>query len=149
MNDINFVQKYNAILLDNFDAVLKQNLLFQTKIGILEEQVAKLEDVEKLKHQINILIKDNTDLRNDLTFKQDEMNANLKDSAELHRLQAALNKQAKELGVLQKSDKEQKAKIKELEKLVPKVKKLLPQVEPKIEIDPIQKEEKTNTLETF
>lgn len=148
MNDINFVQKYNAILLDNFDAVLKQNLLFQTKIGILEEQVAKLEDVEKLKHQINILIKDNTDLRNDLTFKQNEMNLNLKDTAELHRLQAALNKQAKELSVLQKNDKEQKAKIKELEKLVPKVKKQ-PQVEATLEVEPIQKEETTNTLETF
>ncbi len=126
MNDIKFLQKYNNVLMENFDAVLKQNMMFQTRISILEEEVSKLDDIEKLKHQINILIQDNTDLRNKITSNQHEADNKLKESAELHRLQSALNKQAKELSALQEIDKKQKEKIKALEKLTPKVKKQTP-----------------------
>ena len=126
MNDIKFLQKYNNVLIENFDAVLKQNMVFQTRISILEEEVSKVGDTEKLKQQINILIQENTDLRNKITFNQHEADMKLKESAELHRLQSALNKQAKELSALQEIDKKQKEKIKALEKLTPKVKKQTP-----------------------
>ena len=34
--DIRFIQKYNEVLQENFSSVLKQNLLFQTQIAVLE-----------------------------------------------------------------------------------------------------------------
>lgn len=137
MNDIRFVQKYNNVLLDNFDSVLKQNMIFQTKIGLLEEELSKLDDIEKLKQQINILIQENNDLRNTITANKHEADVKLRENAELHRLQTALNKQAKELSVLQKNDKEQKVKIRELEKLTPRVKKQTP-IEEVLSKEPIE-----------
>lgn len=148
MNDIKFVQKYNNVLLENFDSVLKQNMIFQTKIGLLEEELSKLDDIEKLKQQINILIQENNDLRNTITANKHEADVKLRENAELHRLQTALNKQAKELSVLQKNDKEQKAKIKELEKLTPKVKKQTP-IEEVLSTEPIEEKNIPIPTETF
>lgn len=137
MNDIKFLQKYNNVLMENFDAVLKQNMMFQTRIAVLEEDVSKLGDIEKLKQQINILIQENTDLRNKITSNQHEADMKLKEGAELHRLQSALNKQAKELSVLQEIDKKQKEKIKALEKMTPKVKKQTP-IEEVLSKEPVE-----------
>ena len=52
MQDVKFLQKYNDVILENFSAVLKQNLLFQTQISFLEEDTKKISDYEELRKDV-------------------------------------------------------------------------------------------------
>lgn len=121
--DVKFIQKYNEVILENFNAVLKQNLLFQAQIGVLEEDVKKHEDYEIIKTEVSKLIEENTTLRNDLNNKNSVIQNNLNVDSERHRLQTALNKQSKELSRLEKLSEEQNEYIKKLEEMLPNSKK--------------------------
>ena len=44
--DGKFLSTYNEVILDNFNAVLKQNFMFQTQIKILEEQIKEKSELE-------------------------------------------------------------------------------------------------------
>ena len=128
--DVRFLQKYNAVLLENFDAVLKQNFIFQTRIGLLEEEVGKVADYETIKADVSKLITENTDLRAELNFKNLTIQQSSNVDNERHRLQTALNKQSKEIAQLevkskdmQKTLEEQTEYIRQLEEMLPSSKK--------------------------
>ena len=57
--DAKFLSTYNEVILDNFNAVLKQNFMFQTQIKFLEE---KAKEVEKLQKQLDDLKASNTNV---------------------------------------------------------------------------------------
>ena len=71
--DAKFLNTYNEVILDNFNAVLKQNFLFQTQIKVLEELKTELDNKNLAIQNLN-----NTD-------------------SERHRLQTAVNNQMKEI----------------------------------------------------
>ena len=98
--DIRFLQKYGEVLNDDFNAVLKQNLLFQTQIAVLQEDVKQLEDINELKTEVQKLIQENTDLKNDLTNKTNTLKQNQTTDADKHRLQTAVNSQMREISDL-------------------------------------------------
>lgn len=118
--DIQFVQKYNEVLLENFNAVLKQNFMFQTQIALSGDEAKKHEDYEIIKSEVAKLIQENTNLRNEITAKNNEINSknaiiqtNTNTDGDRHRLQTALNKQSKDISLLE-------AKKSELEKTLEK-----------------------------
>jgi len=128
--DIRFLQKYGEVLNDNFNAVLKQNLLFQTQIAVLQEDVKQLEDVNELKKEVRRLIEENTDLRNDLVNKNNTLKQNQNTDADKHRLQTAVNSQMREIsdlkekiGILENDIISNKEYIKQLEDALPNSKK--------------------------
>ena len=128
--DIRFIQKYNEIIQENFNAVLKQNLLFQTQIAVLEEDVKVHKDYETIKSDVSRLIEENNSLRNELNHKNTIIQNSSNTDSERHRLQTALNKQSKELsGAIEKSTKleedlsKQVEYIKQLEEMLPNSKK--------------------------
>lgn len=128
--DIRFLQKYGEVLNDNFNAVLKQNLLFQTQIAVLQEDVKQLEDVNQLKDDIKKLIQENTDLKNDLANKTNTLKQNQNTDADKHRLQTAVNTQMREIselkdriGTLENDIISNKEYIKQLEDALPNSKK--------------------------
>ena len=47
MNDIKFLEKYNEAAIDNFVAVVKQNILFQAQVAYLSDQVAHTDELRK------------------------------------------------------------------------------------------------------
>lgn len=47
MSDVAFINSYNEIVFENFLAVLKQNLMFQTQLKLLEPKVARLNELEQ------------------------------------------------------------------------------------------------------
>jgi hypothetical protein len=47
MNDIKFLEKYNESAIDNFVAVVKQNILFQAQVAYLSDQLAHTEELRK------------------------------------------------------------------------------------------------------
>jgi len=85
MSETRFLKKHNDVTFDNFNAVLKQNLLFQTKMALQEEDVKiitdsyekKVGDYETIKLEISKLIEEKTDLENKLNQKLSSIELNL------------------------------------------------------------------------
>ena len=130
ITDVRFLQRYNDIILENFNAVLKQNLLFQTQISVLEEETKKAADVEPLKKEIQKLVGENDRLKNDIEVKSREIKVNQNNDADKHRLQLAVNSQAQTISTLNATIEklestllENSNYIKELEDALPNSKK--------------------------
>ena len=47
MSDANFINTYNEVILENLNAIMKQNFMFQTQIKFLEQRVNELPEMEK------------------------------------------------------------------------------------------------------
>ena len=87
MDDIKFLQFYNEIAQDNFVSIAKQNLLFQTQIRILNEQLKVIPELEEYKNRLIKVLEENTEMKNKLD--SDEIKS--KQDVERHRLQTELN----------------------------------------------------------
>lgn len=122
--DGKFLSIYNEVILDNFDAVLKQNFMFQTQIKLLEEQIKEKSELETKLASLSSEKDDIVKLRAEIDGLKTELdnknlaiqNLNNTDN-ERHRLQTAVNNQMKEIeglksqvGSLQ-SDKESEVQL--------------------------------------
>jgi chromosome segregation ATPase len=47
MSDANFINTYNEVILENLNAIMKQNFMFQTQIKFFEQRVNELSEMEK------------------------------------------------------------------------------------------------------
>jgi len=116
---------YVEVLLDNFISVIKQNLMFQTQINVVNET---MKETENIKNQLEDLKKRNVDLQlklDELHKNNNELNKNINElkssvdgkqqennllenlKREKDRIQSALNDHMREVKVL-KSDLEGK-----------------------------------------
>ena len=107
MSDANFINVYNEVVLENFTAVLKQNFMFQTQIKFLEEKVKEIPALQEKGNLYESVVRENTNLQNKIVSltseveNKDNIIKNTSNSdADKHRLQTALNEQAKELAKL-------------------------------------------------
>ena len=123
---VEFSNAYQEVLLENLDAILKQNFMFQTRIKLFEKEAnfktelqAKLDDVTAKYHDAMSQVGE---------AEQYKVQASSNDAIvqEKSRIQSALNDTMKELdttkSALEKSQdlvKELKSRVAELEKLVP------------------------------
>jgi chromosome segregation ATPase len=137
MNDIKFLEKYNEAAIDNFVAVVKQNILFQAQIAYLSEQVShtdelrkQIADFEFVKESLVRLKDENIGLTQELNNKINIIESANKSDAEQYRLQTSLNEQSREierlnngLSDLQMQLKEQTEYIAKLEDMLPKTAK--------------------------
>jgi predicted RNase H-like nuclease (RuvC/YqgF family) len=134
MNDIKFLEKYNESAIDNFVAVVKQNILFQAQVAYLSDQLAHTEelrkqiaDFEPVKEALVRLRDENINLTNELNSKVTIIESANKSDAEKYRLQTSLNEQSREIErlttatvSLQEQVKEQTEYIAKLEEMLPK-----------------------------
>jgi hypothetical protein len=137
MNDIKFLEKYNESAIDNFVAVVKQNILFQAQVSYLSDQVAQTEELRKqiaefepVKEALVRLRDENINLTNELNSKVTIIESANKSDAEKYRMQTALNEQSREIErlssvtiSLQEKEKEQTEYIAKLEEMLPKTAK--------------------------
>lgn len=124
ITDVKFLQKYNEVLNDNFNAVLKQNLLFQTQVAVLEERVKEISDYEEIKKHFISLTEENNDLKNELKNREQRLKNIGNLDTEKHRLQIELNNQYSEIATLNSSLEEKTKYIEQLENMLPKSKKI-------------------------
>jgi chromosome segregation ATPase len=96
--DVQFINSYNEVLFDNFVSVLKQNILFQTNIKILEEKVKGYSNLEQNLNELNDIRNmyntalDNIDkLQAQLNQKDQQLSSMHSNDAEKYRLQSAVN----------------------------------------------------------
>lgn len=104
MSDANFINAYNEVILDNLNAIMKQNFMFQTQIKFLEDRVSLVPGLEEKVKLYDSVVREKTELENKLVSLRNEIENKdniIKNSsnsdADKHRLQTAVNEQAKEL----------------------------------------------------
>jgi predicted RNase H-like nuclease (RuvC/YqgF family) len=104
MSDANFINVYNDVVLENFTAVLKQNFMFQTQIKFFEEKVKEIPALQEKGNSYDSVVREKNELQNkivSLTSEVENKDTIIKNSsnsdADKHRLQTALNEQAREL----------------------------------------------------
>ena len=148
MSDANFINAYNEVILDNLNAIMKQNFMFQTQIKFLEERVSKIPEMEqklasvesdktnkqeeysRLMGEKNNLANEVGSLKNELEDKNRIIQNNVTSDNDKHRLQTAVNQQAGEINKLknriesmEKEIDSQKAYTTQLEEMLPNSKK--------------------------
>ena len=104
MSDANFINVYNDVVLENFTAVLKQNFMFQTQIKFFEEKVKEIPALQEKGNSYDSAVREKNELQNkivSLTSEVENKDTIIKNTsnsdADKHRLQTALNEQAREL----------------------------------------------------
>jgi len=137
MSDANFINVYNEVVLENFTAVLKQNFMFQTQIKFLDEKVKEIPALQEKGNSYDSVVREKNELQNKIVSLTSEVenkdniikNSNNSD-ADKHRLQTALNEQARELERLsnkvsdiEKDIADKNHYIKQLEDMLPNSKR--------------------------
>ena len=137
MSDANFINAYNEVILDNLTAIMKQNFMFQTQMKFLEERVNTIPALEEKGKLYDFVVNEKSELQNkisSLTSENENKDNIIKNSnnsdADKHRLQTALNEQAKELERLsnkvtnvEKDIADKNYYIKQLEDMLPNSKR--------------------------
>lgn len=133
MNDIKFLEKYNESAIDNFVAVVKQNILFQAQVSYLSDEnkmvpelKKQIADFEAVKVAYVKLQEENVNLRNELNSKITIIEGANKSDAEKFRLQTAMNNQMRENEVMKQASLKLQDKVKELTEHVAKLEEMLP-----------------------
>ena len=154
MMDGKFLNVYNEVILDNFNAVLKQNFMFQTQLKFAEEKAKEVGELEKKLATLvsedsdaNILKNEISSLKNTITQKEAIIQNSSNTDNERHRLQTAVNNQMREIeGLkktidnLQKQQKNQHEYVTQLEEMLPNSKKKKLGIEIPEEPKPIKEE---------
>lgn len=116
---VEFSNAYQEILLDNFNSVIKQNMLFQTQLRISEEAQKNNKSDDK----INLLNDDNIALQTKCdnllkTISELEIRANVGQSLhdEKTRIQAALNEELRKSAGLNEQIVQQSKTIEDITK---------------------------------
>jgi chromosome segregation ATPase len=148
MSDVNFINAYNEVILDNLNAIMKQNFMFQTQMKFLEERVKRIPELEeklasiesdkgikqeeytRLTNERNNLANEVSALKHEIENKNSIIQSNANSDHEKHRLQTAVNEQAGEIANLknriesmEKEVDSQKAYTTQLEEMLPNSKK--------------------------
>jgi len=161
MTDVNFINAYNEVILDNFNSVLKQNFMFQTQIKFLQEQVNELDSLREkaikyddLMHEKDNCLHQIDVLKDDIQTKDRLIESANNADADRHRLQTALNTQAQEIeklktriGNFEDEIKSKTEYVKQLEDMLPNSKRkklgLEPIDTPKEDVEEIKVTDKT------
>ena len=144
MSDVNFINAYNEVILDNLTAIMKQNFMFQTQMKFLEERVSKIPEMEqklaivesdksikqeeysRLMNEKNNLANEVGSLKNELEDKNRIIQNNVTTDNDKHRLQTAVNKQAGEIEKLQKRIESMEEEIDSQKKYTTQLEEMLP-----------------------
>lgn len=152
--DGKFLDVYNEVILDNFNAVLKQNFMFQTQIKFAEEKAKEVGELEKKlaaltseNSDANILREEIDALKETISQKDAIIQSSSNTDNERHRLQTAVNNQMKEIEGLKKTiddlqqkQKDQQMYVTQLEEMLPNSKKKKLGIELPEEQKPIKEE---------
>lgn len=110
MSDVNFINSYNEIVFDNFIAVLKQNLVFQTQLKVMEPKLARMAELENQLAESGDAQKEIAQLRatvqsltTELSGKNTQIQQQSGADADRHRIQTALNEKMRECESLKAS----------------------------------------------
>ena len=137
MSDANFLNAYNEVIIDNLNAIMKQNFMFQTQIRFLEKQVNKLSEMEEKlvnyenekltkEAEIKYLVNEVDSLKSELSDKNSILQNNIISDNDKHRLQTAVNQQAGEIEKLRNRIESMEKEIDSYKKYTTQLEEMLP-----------------------
>ena len=123
---VEFSNAYQEVLLENLDSILKQNFMFQTKLKLFEKEANIKTELQAKLDDVTAKYQDSLNRLGEAEQYKAQASSNDAIVQEKSRIQSALNDTMRELGAtkseLEKSQSDVvdlKARVKELEKLVP------------------------------
>jgi chromosome segregation ATPase len=144
MSDVNFINAYNEVILDNLTAIMKQNFMFQTQMKFLEERVSKLTEMEQKlasvetdkgnkQEEYSRLLSEKDNLANEVSALKHEIDNknsiiqnNVTSDNDKHRLQTAVNQQAGEIEKLSNRIESMEKEIDSHKKYTTQLEEMLP-----------------------
>jgi len=142
--DVKLQNAYVEVLLDNFMAVVKQNIMFQAQMEIMKSAVSEAEDVKRkilelsdrnvllqqtndgLVKKLESLSGENVNLKTTVGQKDIQVNNTTNIIREKDRLQNAVNTYMKQVKTLEETSVENIKRIEELTKYIDKLEMVVP-----------------------
>ena len=142
--DVKLQNAYVEVLLDNFMAVVKQNLMFQAQMEIMKSAIGEADDVrrkilelsdrnvllqqtnEQLVNKLESLSGENVNLKTTVGQKDIEVNNTSNIIREKDRLQSAVNTYMKQVKTLEDTSVDNNKRIEELTKYIDKLEMVVP-----------------------
>jgi predicted RNase H-like nuclease (RuvC/YqgF family) len=142
--DVKLQNAYVEVLLDNFMAVVKQNLMFQAQMEIMKSAVSEADDVrrkiielsdrnvllqqtnDELVKKLESLSGENVNLKTKVGQKDIEVNNTTNIIREKDRLQSAVNTYMKQIKTLEDTSVDNNKRIEELTKYIDKLEMVVP-----------------------
>lgn len=142
--DVKLQNAYVEVLLDNFMAVVKQNIMFQAQMEIMKSAVSEADDVKRkilelsdrnvllqqtndeLVRKLESLSGENVTLKTTVGQKDIQVNNTTNIIREKDRLQSAVNNYMKQVKSLEETSVDNNKRIEELTKYVDKLEMVVP-----------------------
>jgi predicted RNase H-like nuclease (RuvC/YqgF family) len=142
--DVKLQNAYVEVLLDNFMAVVKQNLMFQAQMEVMKSAVGEADDVrrkilelsdrnvllqqtnDQLVNKLESLTGENVNLKTTVGQKDIEVNNTTNIIREKDRLQSAVNTYMKQVKTLEETSVDNIKRIEELTKYIDKLEMVVP-----------------------
>jgi predicted RNase H-like nuclease (RuvC/YqgF family) len=142
--DVKLQNAYVEVLLDNFMAVVKQNIMFQAQMEIMKSAVSEADDVKRkilelsdrnvllqqtndqLVNKLESLTGENVNLKTTVGQKDIEVNNTTNIIREKDRLQSAVNTYMKQIKTLEETSVDNIKRIEELTKYIDKLEMVVP-----------------------
>ena len=128
---VEFSNAYQEVLLENLDAILKQNFMFQTRIKLFEKEANNKTELQARLDEVTVKYQEALSQIGEAEHYKVQASSNDAIVQEKTRIQSALNDTMRELGTaksaLERSQEEVvelKSRVAELEKLVPPASKV-------------------------
>ena len=143
--NVEFSNAYQEVLLENLDAILKQNFMMQTRLKLLEKEANVRAEMQAKIDELTVKHQEALEQIGQTQHYKTQAESNEAIVQEKTRIQSALNDTMRELGntksaleAREKEVKEMNSKISELEKLVPPAPKVVKKVTVKTEEKPVE-----------
>jgi chromosome segregation ATPase len=120
-NDLNFLNNYTEVILENVTSIIKQNFVFQTQLKLAEIKIAQLDDAKRTADTLSV---QNRDLQSKVTELTNLTSSYKNVADDKSRLQVSLNETSQSKNQLQSqlNDAQQeltrlRAQVQQLEEL--------------------------------
>jgi hypothetical protein len=142
--DVKLQNAYVEVLLDNFMAVVKQNLMFQAQMEVMKSAIGEADDVrrkilelsdrnvllqqtnDQLVNKLESLTGENVNLKTTVGQKDIQVNNTTNIIREKDRLQNAVNSYMKQVKTLEETSVDNIKRIEELTKYIDKLEMVVP-----------------------
>lgn len=124
--DVNYITAYQEVLLENLDAILKQNFQFQTRLKLYENEANKQAELQAKFNEISANYQEAVnkleEFKNSTQIYKVQAESSDAIVQEKNRIQSALNDAMREITVLNKSIHTKDKEISDLKDIIAKPK---------------------------
>jgi len=123
---VEFTNAYQEVLIENIDAILKQNFLFQAKLKLFEKEANNRTELQEKVNELTALYQDSLTRIGKAEQYKTQAESNDAIVQEKTRIQSALNDTMRKVGTLSTSLESTEKELSELKEYVAKLESIVP-----------------------